>query len=297
MRQFLDSNDLASEARMARSLDSRAVLVVEGATDARFFERFVDHEHCYVLAAHDRQRAVAVLRLLNSGQFPGVLAIIDADFGRITETLETESNILFCDGHDLEMMLIRSKSFERVVGEHCSATKLSVLLATRKPEMLLSTLLAQVCQPLGAFLLVSLRGDLGLKFEDLTYKDFVEIKSLVINLPDLIRSVMNKSSRHDSPLAAKLEQQIQAELNLAPQIWDMSRGHDCVEMLSYAIRNTIGTKKSKTDDRKPTPVNAELLERELRLAFSEVDFSSTILFSEIQGWESANGEYRMLLRV
>lgn len=297
MRHFLDSNDLASEARMARSLDSRAVLVVEGATDARFFERFVDHERCYVLAAHDRQRAVAVLRLLNAGQFHGVLAIIDADFGRITETLETESNILFCDGHDLEMMLIRSKSFERVVGEHCSATKLSELLATRKPEMLLSTLLAQVCQPLGAFLLVSLREDLGLKFEDLTFKDFVDNKSLEIRLPDLIQSVMNKSSRHDSQLAIQIEQEVSAELSLSPQIWDMSRGHDCVEMLSFALHTTIGTKKSKTDNRKPLPVNAELLERELRLAFSEADFSLTMLFNGIQGWESANGEYRMLLRV
>ena len=297
MRQFLDGDDLASEARMARSLDPRAVLVVEGATDARFFERFVDHEHCYVLAAHDRKRAVAVLRLLNAGQFPGVLAIIDADFGRITGALEAETNILFCDGHDLEMMLIRSKSFERVVGEHCSATKLSVLLKTRKPEMLLSTLLAQVCQPLGAFLLVSLREDLGLKFEDLTFKDFVDNESLNIDLPQLIRSVMNKSSLHDSQLAGRLEQKVSAELNVASQIWDMSRGHDCVEMLSFALRTTIGTKKSKTDDRKPIPVNAELLERELRLAFSEVDFSMTMLFNEIQGWESANGEYRMLLRV
>lgn len=294
MRDYLDSNDLASEARMARSLDPRTVLVVEGATDARFFERFVDHEHCYVLAAHDRQRAVAVVRLLSATQFSGVLAIIDADFGRITRTLEAEPYILFCDGHDLEMMLIRSKAFDRVVAEHCSETKLSALLATRKPEILLSTLLAQVCLPFGALLLVSLRENVGLKFEDLTFKDFVDKERLDIDLPELIRSVMNKSTLHDSQLAERLEKQVQADLNLSPQIWDMSRGHDCVEMLAFAFRYTIGTKKSKTDTRNSVQVNAELLERELRLAFSEADFSVTLLFEAIQRWESANTEYRII---
>lgn len=93
MREYIDSDDLAGEVRMARSLDPRAVVVVEGATDARFFERFVDHEYCYVLAAHDRKRAVGVLRVLNASRFCGVLTIIDADFGRITGTLETEPNI------------------------------------------------------------------------------------------------------------------------------------------------------------------------------------------------------------
>ncbi len=296
MRQYIDSDDLAGEVRMARALDPRAVLIVEGATDARFLERFADHEHCYVLAAHDRQRAVAVLRVLNAVQFPGVLAIVDADFGRITGTLETEPNMLFCDGHDLEMMLIRSQALDRVVAEHSSEMKLSAFLATRKPQVVLATLLAQACLPIGSLLLISARQNLGLNFEGLTFKDFVDSESLEIDLTKLIRSVMNKSSRHDSQLAAQIRQEVSTAVSHTTQIWDMARGHDCVELLVFALRFTIGTKKSKTDDRKPIPINDDLLERELRLAFSEADFAVTLLFEGIDVWESANADYRVVLR-
>jgi hypothetical protein len=72
-------------------------------------------------------------------------------------------------------------------------------------------------------------------------------------------------------------------------------GHDCMELLSFALNGTIGTKKSETDDRKSTKVTRESLEREFRLAFSEVDFSRTELFPAICDWEAANTDaYKIL---
>ncbi|MEO8496327.1 MAG: DUF4435 domain-containing protein [Planctomycetota bacterium] len=296
MRQYIDSDDLASDVRMTRSLDFRAVVIVEGDIDARFFERFVDHESCYVLAAHDRSRALGVLRVLNASHFSGVLTIVDADFGRITGTLETDANLLFCDGHDLEIMLIRSQALERVVAEHASADKLSSYLAACKP-VVLATFLAQACLPLGAFILISLQQNLGLTFEDLPFKEFVDQKSLAIDLPKLIRTVMNKSSRHDPQLARQLDQEITAQMNKVAEIWDMARGHDCIELLSFALRSAIGTKKSKTADRTPLPFNSQVLERELRLCFSEMDFAATMLFRGISTWESANSDHRVTLKL
>ena len=201
-----------------------------------------------------------------------------------------------CDGHDLEIMLVRSQALERVVAEHASDSKLSAFLATREPVVVFATVLAKACMPLGTLLLISLQQDLGLKFEDITFKDFVDGESLEIDLTKLIRSVMNKSSRHDSQLAERIGQELSTVLSRTTQIWDMTRGHDCVELLSFALRSTIGTKKSKTDDRKPIPVNTELLERELRLAFSEADFSTTLLSQGIHGWEASNHDYRVTLK-
>lgn len=294
MKQYIDSNDLASEVRMARSLDFRAVLIVEGDGDARFFEPFIDHEGCYVLSAHDRRRALAVLRILNAQNVLGVLAVVDADFGRITGTLESDPNLVFCDGHDLEMMLIRSKALDRVISEHASREKLSAFLDRNKP-MVIATLLARACRPLGAFLLISLRLDLGLTFEDLAFKDFVEKDSLQIDISALILSVMNKSSRHDVQLVGKLQQEIAIQMQQVDQIWDLACGHDCVELLCFALQFTIGTKKSRTGNRTPIVVHAELLERELRLAFTEADFAATGLFSEIHAWETVNANYRVIL--
>jgi len=295
MRQFIDSHDLAGEIRMERSLDPRAILIVEGATDARLFERFVDHEHCYVLAAHDRERAVSVLRILNALPLSGVLAIVDADFGRITGTLETDSNLLFCDGHDLEIMLIQSQALDRLVAEHASANKLAAFLANRKPQMLMASLLVHSCLPLGALLMISLRLGLTLKFDDLTFRDFVNSNNLQIDVTSLVRSVLNKSSCHDRNLETQLLQELHTILSEKTiQIWNLARGHDCIELLAFALRAAIGTKKSKTSDRKSISVNSELLERELRLTFSEADFATTLLIQGIHEWEFANSDYRVL---
>ena len=149
--------------------------------------------------------------------------------------------------------------------------------------------------PIGALILVSLTEDIGLTFENLSFRDFIESDTLEVDFVKLIRAVMNKSSKHDPVLAERLHQLVLSVLNQTPDIWETSRGHDCVELLSLALHSTIGTKKSRTEDRRTTQVNSDLLERELRLTFSETDFSHTLLHQAINNWESANPGRRVVL--
>ena len=295
MKEYINSDFLANQLRMIRTVNRRAVLIVEGDTDRRFFERFIDPESCYVKSAIDRKRAVELIQKLNADSIRGVLAVVDADFGRITGSLETDLNLVYCDGHDLEIMLIKSNAFASVVNEHCSDEKLAKLLKLRNPSMKLADLLATSCLPLGVMLLVSLRNQLDLTFDELSFGDFVDKKTLEFSKEKLIKSVMDKSIRHDSELAKQILLEITTEISKQPNIWEMSRGHDCMELLSFALNGTIGTKKSETDDRKSTKVTRESLEREFRLAFSEVDFSRTELFPAICDWEAANKDaYKIL---
>ncbi len=296
MRQYIDSDSLAAEVRLQRTQDSRIVILVEGATDARFFERFVDHEQCYVLSAHDRERALALLRILNSESFSGILAVVDADFGRVNGTIESDANLVFCDGHDLEMMLIRSQALERVISEHGSREKLQLFYADRNPPTVLAAFLARSCMPIGALVLTSLKNELALTFDGLPFSDFIDKSTLELDLNKLVRSVMNKSNRHDPQLFMELSKSVGTELSVHCDAWEMSRGHDCVEFLAFALRSAIGTKKSKTEDRKPQSVNIGVLERELRLAFSEADFLCTELARAIIEWESSLPESHVLLR-
>lgn len=296
MREWLEGSDLAGEVRMNRSLDARAVMVVEGATDARLFERFVDHENCYVVAAHDRRRALEALRNLNSASIRGVMAVVDADFGRVTKQLEADRNLLFCDGHDLGIMLISSHAFDLVVAEHASETKLTTFLAGRPQPAILAAILMNSCQSLGALLLLSLRKDLGLKFDDLDFASFVDVSTLDIDVPKMVRSVMNKAQCHDRDLATRLEDEIRETLKGVFEKRDMARGHDCIDLLVFALRSTIGTKKSRTSEGKTANITRESLERELRLAFGDKDFAATHLAEAIAAWEMANSEYKVILR-
>jgi len=296
MRQYIDSNCLAAEVRMQRTQDLRTVMLVEGASDARFFERFVDHERCYVLSAHDRARALELLRILNSEAFSGVLGVIDADFGRVTGKLESDLNLCFCDAHDLEMMLLRSPALDRVISEHCSKDKLERFYSTRNPPTVLGAFLAVSCVPIGVLALTSLKNQLALFFEGLSFSDFFEKETLELDVEKLVRSVLNKSNRHEPQLFSELYKAAQPEHSVGCDAWEMSRGHDCVELLAFALRSTIGTKKSKTGDRSPQPATVDVLERELRLAFSETDFFGTALSRAIIEWESTHPEHQVLLR-
>lgn len=295
MKEYLTSDHLANTVRMARSIDNRAVMFVEGATDARFFERFVDLDGCKVVAAHDRKRALGALRLLNSSAFSGVLAVVDADFVRITSTFESDRNLFYSDGHDLEVMLLRSQALDIVVREHASEEKLSAFIASQHSNVLASILIQSVA-PVGALVLISLEQDLGFTFDGVNFRDFVKAHSLQVEVPALIRCVMHKSSRHDTELAKQLEQRIGEVLTVISDFAELARGHDCVELLAFALRTTIGTKKSATDTRKPQTVTAELLERELRLAFAASDFFATGLYESLLNWQSEHSEYSITLQ-
>lgn len=287
MREFLTSDHLANLVRMARTVDPRTVLFVEGDVDARFFERFVDHEQCIVRSAHDRQRAVGAIRILNAACVAGVLAVVDADFGRLTGTLESDGNVLFCDGHDLEIMLLQSPALERVMAEHGSADKCVKFLADRG-NVLLAVHLARTCLGIGALRLVSVRENFGLTFEGLAFGSFVDRASLAIDPAKLVKVVLDKSQRHDQTLTEKLTKEMETLVNSVVVPWELACGHDCVQLLSFSLRSTLGTHS-------PNEVTTEILERELRLAFDIVDFQATQLFGAILNWETSNADYRVVM--
>jgi hypothetical protein len=260
------------------------------------FEHLVDHEHCYVLAAHDRDRALKLLRILNASGVLGMVAVIDADFGRVNGQIESDENLFFCDGHDLGIMLVRSPAFDRVVSEHCSKEKLEAFLSARQPNRIFAAHLANSCRPLGALLLTSLTRDLGLTFDGLAFAEFMDKTLLECDIRKMVICVMNKSNRHEAQLRDDLIADVLTRLRADPDAWELARGHDCVRLLEFSLQSTVGTRKSRDEDRRSSVATAETLERELRLAFSREDFLATALAESITRWEQASPDYRLLLR-
>jgi hypothetical protein len=296
MREYLDHYTLSASIQMQRTQDARIVLLVEGDTDARFFERFVDHERCFVISAHDRERAISLLRLLNQIPLDGVVAILDADFGRVTGTLESDGNVFFCDGHDLEIMLLRSPAIDRLTTEFASREKLDEFLKRRCPFASLAAFLAQACVPIGLLMLLSMQQKLSLTFKTISFSDFFDHADLTIDVERLITHVMNKSQKHDEKTANQLRLDLEKSLQHSVDAWEVARGHDCVELLALLLRSVIGTKKSKTDQRASQTIDSSLLEKILRLTFSESDFHETDLAQSISSWERKNPSQRFLMR-
>ena len=94
--------DIAAEAHMIRATDRhRAILIVEGSTDARVYGRLVSETECRLIPATGKDKAISALELLENGGFNGVLTIVDADFWRLDGIDPNSPNLLLTDNHDL----------------------------------------------------------------------------------------------------------------------------------------------------------------------------------------------------
>jgi Protein of unknown function (DUF4435) len=102
--RYMDGHDVAQEIRMERQVRKRyAFLLLEGDTDIKRFDRHVDTDKCSVVNCYGKKHAVEAIGLLYDEGFLGALAIVDADFDRITSGLKEHEGIIYSEGHDLDI--------------------------------------------------------------------------------------------------------------------------------------------------------------------------------------------------
>lgn len=109
---------IANSIHLHRQQDPRTVLIIEGSTDKRAFEQFIDIKKCRCIISSSREKAVQILEELEKNDFQGVIAIIDKDSDNLSEFLWNKSNLIFTDSHDLETMIINSDALKLFVTTH-----------------------------------------------------------------------------------------------------------------------------------------------------------------------------------
>jgi hypothetical protein len=121
---------------------------------------------------------------------------------------------------------------------------------------------------------------------NLEIKEFVDRDSLQIDLERLIEHAKNKSNRHDLD-SAELKTGMTALESSKPQLWQVVRGSDFIELLGYALRYSLASCPA-------IDVSLARLEQCLRLAYSAEEFASTELFKAIMAWQQLNTPYIIL---
>ena len=64
MKNNLTPFDIANTVRMTRTLHKGAILIVEGTTDIRVYERFLSKTKCKFIPAHGKDNAIGALSIL-----------------------------------------------------------------------------------------------------------------------------------------------------------------------------------------------------------------------------------------
>lgn len=284
MKQYLTPFRLANKIRMTRSLHKGSILVVEGDTDARVFNGFINNV-CMIIPAEGKNNAVNALEILENDCFQGILVVVDADFWRLEGYRPGSINVLLTDHHDLETMILSTPEvMEKVLAEFGSTTKLKQLPG---PAI---DMVADNALIIGYFrwLASPSKDNLRLTFKGLTFENFIITgqAKLQIDIDNLIDAVKKNSPGikfHEKSIKSKIES-LKKE-NHDPR--HVCCGHDMVQILAIGFRFVFGKKKAGT-------FTAEILEGTLRLTYQYAHFCQTALYHSIRKWEKENPAYTVL---
>jgi hypothetical protein len=273
MKDQITPDRIANSIRLLRGDHEGVFLIVEGHSDKLIYERLVNKQEVRVTIASGKNNAIKALSILEKeDNFRRVVAVIDADFSRIEQQILDSNNLFLTDEHDLEMMLIKSAAFDKLLKERESEEKIKAFT-----EDIRETLL-KLGQEIGKLRWLSLRNKLDLKFEGLNFKNFIDQKNLSINIDKLIISIKNNSQKLSLD-----EQQIKQDLSVISDEnhdpWQLCCGHDFIGILAIALCKVLGTWNAND-------VKTEVLERELRLAYELSYFYQTQIYQLMVNWQS-----------
>jgi len=273
MKDQITPDRIANSIRLLRGDHEGVFLIVEGHSDKLIYERLVNKQEVRVTIASGKNNAIKALSILEKeDNFRRVVAVIDADFSRIEQQIPHSNNLFLTDEHDLEMMLIKSAAFDKLLKERGSEEKIKAFT-----EDIRETLL-KLGQEIGKLRWLSLRNKLDLKFEGLNFKNFIDQKNLSINIDKLIISIKNHSQKPSLD-----EQQIKQDLSVISDEnhdpWQLCCGHDFISILAIALCKVLGTWNAND-------VKTEVLERELRLAYELSYFYQTQIYQLMVNWQS-----------
>ena len=278
MREYITSDDICNQISMERTVFDGTFLLVEGVTDERLFEKFVDKEHVQIIEAHSKDNVRhAVKDMKSSRKDERVIGIIDADLDRLLGR-KVKPPLFHTDCRDMEMMVIRSNALDDVLDEYCEREPLMKFTESVGPvrEALLSA-----SYPIGLLMFISQTEGLNLSFKDLEFERFVNSRTLSLNVESMVDAVIFNSKNCRMGKKALLSRLSREAENLDDE-WDAARGHDTVDILLLALKRNFGSFNSRN-------LNEGELGGALRLAFSDACFRSTELFADTDEWARTNG--------
>jgi len=281
MREQITPDRIANSIRLLRSDHEGVFLIVEGHSDKLIYERLVNKQEVRITIASGKNNAIKALSILEKENFCRVFAVIDADFSRIEQQIPDSNNLFLTDEHDLEMMLIKSAAFDKLLKERGSEEKIAAFSKDIRETLL------KLGQEIGKLRLLSLRNELNLKFEGLNFSKFIDKKNLnlSIDIDKLIRSIKN----HSQKLSLD-EQQIKQDLSVISDEnhdpWQLCCGHDFISILASALCKVLGTWNAND-------LKKEDLERELRLAYELSYFYQTQIYQLMVNWQSNHHPYKI----
>jgi|HubBroStandDraft_6_1064221.scaffolds.fasta_scaffold32360_1 hypothetical protein len=275
MRDLVARSSVRNTILMMRQVDrAKTVLLVEGDTDSRSFDRFVAKPHCRVFSPGypgGKEHALALFDDLRQKKLPGIAALVDADCDRFWGRGRQHQNVCWTSGADRDVMILQSRAFDRFVANKNPNLDLAVL----REEVLRAAL------PLGSIRLMSRRKNWALDFKEIDCAAFVDANTLACDEAACCREVLARNLQAQTA-AVDLLEAITFVRERRPQPQDVVCGHDIAKILSVASPRRFNR-----------IIKPEQIEAELDSLFQLNDFVQTSTFTELTEWEGRNAPFRI----
>jgi hypothetical protein len=292
MQQYINGIRVANDVMMLRKQHAGSVAIVEGPSDARFYNRYFD-KTCRVLPAFGKSNVIDAIIELTKRKAAGVLGIVDSDYTYLEKKVIQHPNILNTDFHDLETLLMLSPSLTNTLRELIPDDKIHLLenLVNSIRESLLA-----IGIEIGYLRWISVRENLGLNFDALPYKQTVNPNQKTADLRSILSSAkvaskVTKLAISDVDILSKTNA-LKAE---HADIAHICQGHDLVFLLELVVPvvfdNMFGRNSSNSIRGR---IRSDILSEKLRLGYEKAFFLTTKLYLAIKDWEIKNPLYKVI---
>lgn len=274
----------ANNISLQRQNHKGSILLVEGDTDSRLFEKLLDNEKCKIEAIGPKDDVLQVVKILEEREnLSGFFAIVDADFEHIEGYEVVSPNLLRTETYNIESLLLKSETLENLLREDTNREK----LAKFKNRFDIKEKLLEGSLPISGLRLINFRKGWSLKFNGLRYGNFVDSDTLDIEINDLINTIYSNSPefiKKHADLTLITEEYSKLDISKIDP-WLVCNGHDMMEILLFGYQNIWGMYKK---------FHHKGLESDLRKCYELRFFEKTELYNEILEWEKNNQPYFVL---
>ncbi len=264
-------------------------LILEGNKDTKVFQKFTNKSVLRIKEAFGNENVKEILRLLNERGFKKKIGVIDSDFNQILAIDASEEDLFVTDDHDIEVMIIKTKTLETVINHFCAEYRIKAF--EKSKAVSIREILFKIGSEISFLKLANKLFALGLVFKpervdgnQLKYKRFIDEDEITfLGKQKMIETVINFSTNRGTKISDRNEISDKFD-EVRKNNYDLNHlvnGHDLTHILFLLMKKALRSNNKMLID-----YNA--VEDSLILAYEFADFQKTKLFENLSKWADEN---------
>ncbi|GHY24056.1 DUF4435 domain-containing protein [Vibrio vulnificus] len=250
-------------------------LVVEGESDELFFLTKSLKNDPEIRTASGWEGVVKVIKTLEEEKNShNVIGFIDRDYRNELGISVFETKIINTDYRDLEISMIESTAFKKVVSELCSKEKTPKSNKDKIDFFKIKENIYNLSKMIGKVRYVSQKEGYNFSFKKLKYEKFINSKTLTLDFKEMMIHICNLNNTKVDDNIVRFFKEYEIPESLEDTKFICS-GHDFMSILGLSMKSKFGTNNSND-------VVREKLESSFRIGYTDSEFYDTSMYKNLE---------------